>query len=146
MNAPGVLEDIRKAFKEYPTLAPRAALVLARAGDWEAAQFLRNRLSRREDPTDANLVYRAEAAAALLANGDPSTLAVFQEILRSDSAKAKQRVFELFVDTGNVRLIPILQPTIENVDRRMSLDACEAVAALASPPFRARIQEMRPEE
>ncbi len=146
MKAPGVMDQIRKVFKDYPTLAPMAALVLTKEGDWEATQFLRTRLTRREDPTDANLIYRAQAAAALLQNGDPSTLAVFQEILRSNSLKAKQKVFELFTDIGSVRLIPILQPSIENVDKHISLDACEAVATLAMPTFRTRIQEMRTEE
>ena len=146
MKAPGVNELISKVFKDYPTLAPRAALVLARDGDWEATQFLRSRLTRREDPTDANLMYRAEAAAALLVNGDPSTLAVFQEILRSNSTKAKQKVFEMFTDIGSVRLIPILQPSIENVDKHMSLDACQTVATLALPAFRARVMEMRSEQ
>jgi HEAT repeat protein len=146
MKDPCGLDEVRKIFKDYPTLAPEAALILTKNGDWEATQFLRSRLTRREDPTDANLVYRAQTAAALLINGDPSTLAVFQEILRSDSAKAKQKVFELFTDIGNAKLIPILQPSIENVDKRMALDACEAVVSLALSAFRTRILEMRIEE
>ena len=146
LKEPSAIEEVRKIFKDFPTLAPEAALVLTKNGDWEATQFLRSRLSRREDPTDANLIFRAQTAAALLINGDPSTLAVFQEILRSSSTKAKQKVFDLFTDIGNVRLIPILQPSIENVDKRMSLGACEAVATLSLPAFRARIQDMRVEE
>lgn len=146
MKDPSGLDELRKIFKDYPTLAPEAALVLTKNADWEATQFLRSRLTRREDPTDANLIYRAETAAALLVNGDTAAQAVFQEILRSDSAKAKKRVFELFTDIGSVRLISILQKDIENVDKQMSLDACEAVATLALPAFRSRILEMRIEE
>ncbi len=146
MKDPSGLEELKKIFNDYPTLAPEAALYLTKNADWEATQFLRTRLTRREDPTDANLIYRADTAAALLINGDPSTLAVFQEILRSDSVKARKKVFELFTDIGNARLIPILQPNIENVDKRMSLDACETVATLALPAFRTRLLEMRVEE
>ena len=146
MKDPLGIEELRKILKEYPTLAPEAALVLTKQGDWDATQFLRKRLARREDPTDANLIFRAETAAALLSTGDPSTLAVFQEILRSNSVKAKKKVFELFTDMGNVRLISILQKDIENVDKHMSLDACEAVATLALPAFHARVLEMRVEE
>jgi HEAT repeat protein len=146
LKDPTALDEIRKIFKDLPTMAPKAAIILAKEGDWEATQFLRNRLVRREDPTDANLIYRAQTAAALLMSGDPSTLAVFQEILRSSSVAAKQKVFVLFTYIGNVRLIPILQPNIENVDKRMSLDACEAAATLALPAFRARILDIRSEE
>mgnify|MGYP000950557419 CR=1 FL=1 len=140
------LAELKKLFSDYPTLAPQAALILTKNGDWDAAQFLRTRLARREDPTDANLIYRADTAAALLMNGDTGAQAVFQELLRSDSAKVKKKVFELFTDMGNVRLISILQKDIENVDKRMALDACKAVATLALPAFRTRVLDMHVEE
>ena len=146
MNDPSGVEELHKIFKSYPTLAPEAALVLTKKGDWDATQFLRTRLTRREDPTDANLIYRAQTAAALLMAGDTAAQAVFQEILRSNSVKAKQKVFELFTDIGNVGMISILQSSIENEDKRMSLDACEAVATLALQSFHSRILEMRVEE
>lgn len=146
MKDPSAVDEIRKIFKDLPTMAPIAALVLTKEGDWDAAQFLRSRLARREDPTDANLIYRAQTAAALLTTGDPSAQAVFQEILRSNSVKAKQKVFELFTDIGNVKLLSILQSSIENVDKQISLDACEAVVSLALPAFHARMVEMRVEE
>lgn len=146
LKDPSALDEIRKIFKDLPTMAPKAAIILAKDGDWDATQFLRARLNRREDPTEANLIYRAQTAAALLINGDPSVLAVFQEILRSTSPKAKQTVFELFTYIDNVRLIPILQPSIENVDKVMALQACEAAATLALPAFRARIMEIRRSE
>jgi len=146
MNDPAGLAEFKKIFNDYPTLALQAALVLTKNGDWDAAQFLRTRLARREDPTDANLINRAETAAALLVNGDTAAQAVFQELLRSDSTKAKKRVFELFTDMGNVRLISILQKDIENVDKRVSLDACQAVVTLALPAFRTRVLDLRVEE
>ncbi len=146
MGDPLGLEEVKKIFKDYPTIAPEASLVLAKNGDWEATQFLRARLTRREDASDANLVFRAENAAALLAGGDPSAMSVFQELLRTDNVKAKTRVFELFSELGATRLIPILQPSIENVDKSISLDACEAAVAIAVPQFRGRLLEVRVEQ
>ncbi|HPA42343.1 MAG TPA: hypothetical protein PKV69_10040, partial [Candidatus Hydrogenedentes bacterium] len=103
------------------------------------------RLARREDPTDNNLIYRAEIAAALLASGDPTALTVFQDLLRSESMPAKMRVFELVVELGSARIIPLLQPSIENVDKELSHAACQASIALALPAYRARLLEMREE-
>ena len=97
LNDPTKTEELKRIFSDYPTLSPQIALVLAREGDWDATQFLRARLARREDPTDNNLIYRAEIAAALLASGDPTALTVFQDLLRSESMPAKMRVFELVV-------------------------------------------------
>ncbi|HNY85068.1 MAG TPA: hypothetical protein P5069_09415 [Candidatus Hydrogenedentes bacterium] len=145
LNDPTKTEELKRIFSDYPTLSPKIALVLAREGDWDATQFLRARLARREDPTDNNLIYRAEIAAALLASGDPTALTVFQDLLRSESMPAKMRVFELVVELGSARIIPLLQPSIENVDKELSHAACQASIALALPAYRARLLEMREE-
>jgi len=145
LNDPSKNEELKRIFSDYPTLAPEIALLLAREGDWDATQFLRARLARREDPTDSNLIYRAEIAAALLASGDPTALTVFQDLLRSESMPAKMRVFELVVELGSARIIPLIQPSIENVDRELSHAACQAAISLALPAYRARLLEIREE-
>lgn len=145
LDDPSKITELKVIFNSYPTLTPDVALTLSREGDWDATQFLRGRLARREDPTESNLLYRAENAASLLAGGDPSALAVFQDLLRSDSAAAKMRVFELVVELGSVRIIPILQPSIENVDRKLSLGASQAAIALAVPAYRTRLLDVRKE-
>ncbi len=144
LKAPDAVSELKKILSTYPTLAPDVALVLAREGDWEATQFLRNRLQRREDPTDSNLVYRAKNAGALFANGDPTTMAVFQEVLRSESLVARKAVFDVFLELGSVRLISLLQPSIENVDREIALAAATTVVGLANPEFRKRWQALNP--
>ncbi len=145
LNDPSKNEELKRLYADYPTLAPEIALILTREGDWDATQFLRARLARREDPTDSNLIYRAEIAAALLASGDPTALTVFQDLLRSESMPAKMRVFELVVELGSARIIPLIQPSIENVDKDLSHAACQAAIALALPAYRARLLEMREE-
>ncbi|HOK89919.1 MAG TPA: hypothetical protein PK379_07815 [Candidatus Hydrogenedentes bacterium] len=144
LKTPDAVSELKKILSTYPTLAPDVALVLAREGDWEATQFLRNRLQRREDPTDSNLVYRAKNAGALFANGDPTTMAVFQEVLRSESLVARKAVFDVFLELGSVRLISLLQPSIENVDREIALAAATTVVGLANPEFRKRWQALNP--
>ncbi len=145
LSDPVGLDELRFIYKNYPTLAPEVALLLAQAGDWNATQFLRDRLSRREDPTEANLRYRAQNAQALLAGGDPSAMAVFQELLRSDNEDVTRYAFELMVELGIPRLITLLQPSIENIDREFALNACQTVIALAFPEYRERLLQYRSE-
>lgn len=139
LSDPTGMEELKFIFDNYPTLTADVALLLAREGDWDATQFLRNRLGRREDPTESNLRYRAQNARSLLEGGDQSAMSVFQELLRSDNDDVTRYVFKLMVKLGTPRLITLLQPSIENVDRGYALNACQAVIALALPQFRERL-------
>ena len=145
INDPVGVQELKDIFNNYPTLTPDVALILATHGDWEATQYLRNRLARREDPTEANLRYRARNAAALLQGGDPSAMAVFQELLRSDDTTITNLVFELMTDLGQPRMITLLQPSIENVNNEFAINACKTVISLALPEFRERILQYREE-
>ena len=102
-------------------------------------------MCRREDLTEANLSYRARNAQALLKGGDPSAMAVFQELLRSDDPAITNLVFRLMAELGEARMITLLQPSIENVDKEFAVDACKAVVALALPDFRERLLSYREE-
>ena len=139
------LEELKDIYKNYPTLTPEVALLLATHGDWEATQYLRNRLARREDLTEANLSYRARNAQALLKGGDPSAMAVFQELLRSEDPVITNLVFKLMTELGEARMITLLQPSIENVDKEFAINACKAVISLALPEFRERLLKYREE-
>lgn len=139
------IKELKDIFNNYPTLTPEVALLLATNGDWEATQYLRNRLARREDPTEANLSYRARNAQALLKGGDPSAMAVFQELLRSDDPAITNLVFKLMAELGQPRMITLLQPSIENVDKEFAVHACKTVIALALPEFRERLLKYREE-
>ena len=79
----------------------------------------------------------------LLASGDPSAMAVFQELLRSDKEAVTSLVFSLMTELGQPRLITLLQPSIENSNPAYALDACKAVISLALPSFRTRLLEYR---
>jgi HEAT repeat protein len=133
------IDELKHIFKNYPTLTPEVALLLAHEGDWEATQYLKTRLGRREDPTEPNLRFRARNAQALFAGGDPSAMAVFQELLRTDNDTVIRDVFNLMTELGNPRLITLLQPSIENVDQQFAMGACQSVIALALPQFRERL-------
>lgn len=135
---------LERIFNDLPTLTPEAALWLAPDNYWEAIQFLRNRLARREDPTEVNLLYRARNAASLFKSGEPASLAVFQELLRQDDLpQVRQLVFKLITELNDRRLFSILQSSIENVDAETALGACTAVLALAEPEYRDRLLETR---
>ncbi len=145
LEDPVGVEELKDIFKNYPTLSPEVALLLARRGDYEATQYLRNRLSRREDPTEDNLFYRARNAQALLEGGDPSAMAVFQELLRSNNENVTNLVFKVMTELGRAGLITLLQPSIENVDKEYAINACKAVIGLAMPEFRDRLLNYREE-
>lgn len=138
--------ELKKIFETLPTLTPEVALLLAKENDWDAAQYLRRRLERREDPTIPNLKYRASNAQALLYSGDASAMAVFQELLRKqDEAEVYKHVFVLMTELGNPRLITLLQPGVETVDREFAFGACQTVVALANSEFRERLRLYREE-
>lgn len=129
-------------FRDVPTLTPEAALILARDKDWDATQFLRARLARRENPTPENLLYRARNAASLFVGGDPSALAVFQELLRADNTEVKHLVCSLATEINDRRLLPIIQPVLENVDADIAMSACITAVTIAMPEFRERFLQV----
>jgi HEAT repeat protein len=142
LKDPAGEKELKTIFTDIPTLAPDVALILGKQGNFEATQYLRGRLARREDPTDSNLLYRARNATSLYKGGDPSALAVFQELLRIKNARVRSLVCGLFVEMGDRKLLVILQPTIENVDVDVALNACIAAGAIAMPDFRGRWLEV----
>lgn len=139
-------EELKTIFDTLPTLRPEVSLLLAKENDWDATQYLRERLERREDPTIPNLKYRAENAQALLFSGDASAMAVFQELLRQqDKPEVYKHIFVLMTELGNPRLITLLQPGVETIDRDFAFGACQTVIALAKPQFRERLMLYREE-
>jgi len=127
--------------EKFPTLSLEAALLLARDGNWDAAQFLSKRLKKRYDEKEDVLLSRAKAAAALVANADPTAVSYLQELLRSKNANVKKEICVLMAELGKRRLIPVLQPTMESADADLALQACSAVVAIAKPEFRERFLE-----
>ncbi len=134
---------LKQIFNERPTLKPEAALLLARDGDWDASQYLRRRLSKREDPTIANLTYRARNAAALFEGGDPQAMAVLLELLRVDEAEVPKLVFRLIARLADRRLLSLAQPSIESIEPDIAVDACIAAVTMGSTDFRSRLLRAR---
>ena len=133
---------LQQTVSEAPTLAFEAAVELASNGDFQSMQFLHERMKRREDPTEPNMLNRARAAAALIEGNDPNAIAVFQELLRGDNEKVKRHVCRLIVQLNDRRLIDILQPTIENVDAGVGLAAAKAAIAFSDMEFRKRLMHL----
>jgi HEAT repeat protein len=127
-------------FRDVPTLSFDAALILASEDkEWEALEYLRGRLNRREDETETNLVNRARTAAALLSSGDPQAKAAFQELLRSDMLAVKRAVYNGIIAAGDHRLLTIVRVGIEATDARAAMAASKAAAAIGYPRFRERL-------
>jgi len=124
-----------------PTLAPDAALVLAKSGDWDSISFLLKRLSSRYDETTEKMLYRARAAIACIQGGDPTAVSVIQELLRVDNPEVRAQVCPMLIELGKRRMIPILQPLIESTNGEVSMNACTAALALARPEFREKLLE-----
>jgi len=139
-------EKLVELFRTVPTMEAEAALVLARDGHPEAIQFLRTRLDRREDPTDYNLLFRAENAASLIAGGEPSKKAVFQELLRLENLKVINRVYDLISENGDRSLMTLTKPTIENKNAKIAIGGCETAVSLSSSKYRDRLISVLPRE
>ena len=136
------MELLREETMDIPALAPEAALILARDRDWEAMQFLRQRLTGRFDKTEKLLLNRGKAAAALIAGGDPVAMSVLQELLRSEDMPSVQTsVCDLIANLGDRRLLPITQSAIESMNPLVALAGCQAAVATADEDFRRRLRE-----
>ncbi|MFP4502941.1 MAG: HEAT repeat domain-containing protein [Candidatus Hydrogenedentota bacterium] len=135
-----LLEDI---MTDVPTIEHMAALPLARSGDWNAVQFLRRRLERRENPTAENLRFRAKAAGAMFKGDDPNGAERLSAMLRNDETEIVQYVCEVITELGRTNLLTTVQPPLESSDTEVALSACKAAAALANSEFQARLVQYR---
>lgn len=124
---------------DSPTLAPEAALILARDGNYDAMQLLMTRLKRPYDEKYDVMSYRAEAAAALIEGGDPTAISYLQKLLRTDNKAIKKAVCRQIFELGKRNMMTVTQPAIEHSDHNVAAQACLAAVALAVPEFRDRL-------
>lgn len=129
---------LTQLYEEQITLRPEIALILAKSQDWNAQQFLRNRLTRRENPTDANFIYRAKAITALYQGGDPTVLPQYQELMREGSANVRKEICKLIFKVGDKNLLKILPSSIENREMEVAFEACRAAVGVTLPEYRER--------
>jgi HEAT repeat protein len=133
-------ELLVKAFNDMPTLKVEAARYLVKEGDWDATQFLRSRLERREDANFVNLSTRARNAATLYASGDFSSKVVLQQLTTAEIPEIRSLLSFLIVEIGDRSLFTVLQPLlVDESDPKVSLTATTAAMALANPDFRRRL-------
>ena len=123
--------------------ALETACVLAKRGDWTGRHYLVAYLKNKYfDETEANLVKRTEAAVAIVAAGDLTAISEIQKLLSINNPAARKRICLLVAELGKRKLIPVLQPTIENADMEVAMEACTAVVAIADLQFHARLVEV----
>ena len=135
-----MLEEI---MRDMPTVADRAALVLAEHGVWDAIQQLKDRLDKRENPTEENLRFRAQAAGALIRGGDASGLSRLAELLRRNEAPVTAKICEVIAELSQTSMLELLKGPMESEDPSVTLDAVTAAMTLANDDFRERINRYR---
>jgi len=131
---------------DMPTLQLQAALALGSEGDVTAMDMLRQRLRRREDVTEENLINRANTAAALIRGGDPAPKGVLQELMRDKKAPVRKVTFELISRLNNRTMLALMQSSIENVESSVAIEAATAAISLGVSDFRARLLDLRAAE
>lgn len=129
-----------------PTLAADAAIALGSDGDVSAMDTLRQRLRRREDATEPNLIARAKTAAALIRGGDPAPKGVLQELARSDKKGVRNATFAEIVRLNNRTMLSLIQSSVENVESAVAAEAATTVIALGNTDFRTRLLDLRATE
>lgn len=132
-------------FEDKPTLRPEIALLLAKEQDWVSQQYLRERLNRRENPTDVNLIYRGRALSALYEGGDPTVLPMYQELFRESSANVKKEICKLIMKIRDKNLLKILPPVIESKESDVAFEASRAAVCVTLPEYVERYKKLNGE-
>lgn len=130
---------LRDELMEVPTLQVSAALVLAPKSDIKAMRILRERLLRRPDLVESELLLRTNMAAALIEGGDRTAVPILQDLLRTDFPAVQVRVCRQVTKLGLRSLVTLVQPAIESEDRGVAVAACQAAVATAYPDYRDRL-------
>jgi len=133
---------MRDEMLKVPSLQFDSAIILARQGDAESMQILRERLAQRYDPYQEVLTHRAQATAALIEAGDRTNIGVFQELLRIGMPEINLLVLRLIGLLDLRSLLPVTQPVIESPEQEVAIAACQAAAALAHADYRARLAKV----
>ncbi|MBN2308967.1 MAG: HEAT repeat domain-containing protein [Candidatus Hydrogenedentes bacterium] len=139
LGEPSARRLLREEIILEPALQVEAAALLARDGDIKAMQTLRERLERKFEPTEENLLWRADAIAALVAANDRTMLGPLMDLRRAEFPAVKARVYDLVAELGQRSFIVVIQPGIEESDLAIALKACETVVALTDSAYRERL-------
>lgn len=122
-----------------PTLARRAGIVLASEGHYHARTHLSGRLNERYDRDARTLKCRAEMAAAVLRGGDRKSVAVLQDLLRSEEGEVRDLTLRYIAELGRRSALPVVRPALQSGDLRTAVRASQATAAILTPDYRERL-------
>lgn len=126
-----------------PTLQFEAAIVLAKEKNREAVEYLSKRLQGLYDDKFDVLMSRAKAAIALEQGVDPTAMSHLQKLLTSNINIVRIGICDQIAMSGRRKLLPILQPIIEDVRPNVSLSACGASLCICRSDFHKRFVETR---
>ena len=127
---------------QTPTLADRAAIILAARGDLDAKAMLEDRLTDRYEPTLVQLVERANIAIVLLKGGDLRRVSVIQELLNSPDALTQLAGIAAASEARVRSTLTLLTAPMASPDNLIALSACEAAVAIANADYARRLYDM----
>lgn len=155
-------DRLRDEVMRDPAFADKVAILLASNGDWDATQYLRERLDRPVDPSLENLAMQARMAAALFESGYAPARSTLQRLLtisessvyapgKSNDDAYKERVVKetqtlvcnLIASIRTRNLMSLTRPAIGSPIPEVALAACEAAVAIANPEFGRRLDQTR---
>ncbi len=141
--------------------APIAAIMLSDNEEWDGIMWLRNYMERPVNPTVNNLLYKANAAAALFRAGHLQAKSDLQRLLnyspnqvyakgRTDDENYKQaavillqvEVCSLIGSIGDRNLMSLLPAQLENATPLVSLAAAQAAFSIAKEEYRERLERV----
>lgn len=141
-----------------PAFQRTAALILAKDGDLEGLEYLREHLKKQQDPNIANLLYKANIAMILYLGGDIQAKVLLQELIdikpsiiyargrtgdqaykEETAADIQQGVCMKIAASGAKDLISMLAGAVESSNSDVALAACTAVMAIANREFGERM-------
>lgn len=143
LGDPAGTNVLRQEIQETPTIAQKAAIVLARTGDFEGRRHLNDRLRQRYDPYPQAVIRRARMVTALIEGQDRGALSALQRLLQSDHAAVNRAILSLAAETGVRSVMPLVAPKINSGDDQVALAASMTAVAIGDPRVRQRLMEVR---
>ena len=141
--------------------APIAAIILSEDSNWDGIMWLRNYMDSPSNPTINNLLYKANAAAALFQSGHIQAKSDLQRLLnynpnqvyakgRTDDEQLKKlTVIQLQIEVcsligamGDRTLFSLLPAQLENTSPLVSLAAAQAAFSIANEDYRERLEKL----
>jgi HEAT repeat protein len=137
-----------------------AGLLLGENGDWDGLMWIREYMTRQKDPNGENLTYRTHLAAALYDTAQAQAKIEFQKLMRKDETQfyakgrssdtnykktmlmlVKAEACAIIGRTGDKTMLSLLNTPMEAQNSVLAMSACNAIAMIADPTYRARSED-----